>query len=75
MVCHQTDASFHSKKEENHENYIFLKMNVLSQIPLFFETNAAKNIFLPKFATTAYNMKRVLMIVLYFHVLNIAKFG
>jgi hypothetical protein len=48
MVCQQTDASFHSKTEENYENYIFLKMNVLSQIPLFFEKNAAKNIFSAK---------------------------
>jgi hypothetical protein len=48
-------------------------MYVLSQIPLFFEKNTAKKHFLRRFATTAYNMKRVLMIVLYFHVLNIAK--
>ncbi len=75
MVCQQTDA-FHSEKEANYQNSIFfLKWMFCLKFPYFLKKIPPKKHFLPRFATTAYNMKSVLMIVVYFHVLNISEFG
>jgi len=51
------------KKRKVMKTQYFLKLNVLSQIPLFFEKNTAKkNFYQNSIATTAYNRKRVLIL-------------